>query len=207
MIGMVLVALGTAACGRDSGGRDEETSKRARGLDPARVSKVVPARLRVSVEGRVSFTYDDRVDLRVVTINDPKLSSLRFLSVGIEQPKVLPGGPAFRVAFDLAGAYRGAGTYELPAVGGDRTPASLDPGNLDPSALTQTFSKVYLYYWKRGDPTQSPRSAASVQAFENLLEPCRLEVGTDARSGKLTCPAVAGAGGETVSLTMEWSPR
>lgn len=211
-----LVVL-TGACSRGGGAPPRPTSRAPTSgqhqqrqtnvgpLDPNEVSKSLPSRLKVTVRGDVSLAYDATVNLRVVTINKPEVTELRFLSVGIEDVKKLSDGRAFRIAFDLVGDWRGRGRYALPAVG-RATVASVDPNTPDPNAAGRTLSRVYLTYFPLGDPASSAEAAKAGVSFENVLEACAVRVDDGgARSGKLDCPKVADAKGQTVSIAMEWS--
>ena len=169
------------------------------------MSRLVPSRLSVTVDGDTSFDFEDDVELRVVTIDLADEKSLKFLSVGMEKLRTLEGGAAFRIAFDLVGAYRGPGDYEIPAVGGQVTAPSIDPRNPDPNAAASGLSRVYLTYNRGGDPTKKPETAAAMQLFENPVAPCDLSVGKNGESGRLECPEVADANGQIVSIEMEWS--
>lgn len=194
------LVLVIGACG--GGGSDDNPQSEP--LDPDEVSRAVPSRLAVDVSGDVQFSFEGETDLRVVTINDPDISDLSFLSVGIEPFADLQDAGVFRIAFDLVGTFRGAGQYELPAAGEATTP-SVDPENPDPDATLSGLSKVYLTYNSEGDPTENPEFAVALQSFENAVQPCDLRVENDeGQSGRLECPEVATATGETVSITMEW---
>lgn len=179
-------------------------------LNPDEVSRLEASHLKVTVSGPVSFTWEDDVDLRIVVVNDPEVTSLRFLSVGIHDMKALEGGAQFRIAFDLAGRYGGPGTYQLPAIGGaPATLPSVDPRNPDPNPAAEGLSRIYLTYFKLKADADGGGSASIEVAhqFENVLEPCALEVGKNEQSGKLSCPRVADAKGTTVNVVMEWRSR
>lgn len=210
---VVCVALVGVGCASSEGGSAEEAEEEehtAPTLDPEEISRSIPAHLEVEVDGALSFTYDEEVPLRVVVINDPDVTPIRFLSVGLEELKPLGEGVSFRLAFDLAGLYDGPGRYELPAAGGGPPPERLDPESPDPNAAAEGISNVYLTYLEResgdeaGEGTPGPDSIKRANQFENVAEPCTVEVGPEERTGSLECPEVVGAGGETVSIRMEW---
>jgi hypothetical protein len=193
-----------------SSGNDAADATPKPSIDPEKVSKSVPSHLKVEVEGAVDFTYDDDTDLRIVTIDEPGLEQVRFLSVGIETFKKIAGGERFRIAFDLVGVYEGPGSYELPKVGGKEE--TVEPGSDAEGAaktLASDLSKPILIYYelKEGESSPGPDSVKRAHQFENAQEPCALKVRREARSGSLSCPEVADAEGKTVSIEMSWRPK
>lgn len=206
MVALGIVLIG-AACSTDgdgqsttsgSGGASQEIGE----ADPGEVSRSEPGHLRVTVEGDLSIEFSEDVDLRIVVIRHPEITVVRFLSVGIEQLQSLPDGTAFRVAFDLAGAFDGEGSYTLPAVGS--TAANPD----DPGAVVaQGVSKPFLIFSPGGLVTDNPEALGAIRSFENALEECAVEVTEDdGGAGSVDCPEVTDAEGNgQIRLHMEWA--
>ena len=209
VLAAVVLAVLTSSCGE----RQEDASQQPTpgpSIDPDEVSKSVPSHLKLEVDGEVVLSYDADTPLRIVTIDEPGLEQVRFLSVGIETFKKIGDGQ-FRIAFDLVGVYDGPGTYELPKVGGDDEPAADADADAEEAAeqVAGDLSKPILTYYVMKDAASTP-GADSIEAahvFENAQQPCEVEVGRDARSGKLSCPEVADAEGKTVSIEMTWEPQ
>jgi len=205
---LILLSLATVGCASSGDDAGDATPKAT--IDRDKVSKSIASHLKVAVDGAVSFTYDDDTDLRIVTIDEPGLEQVRFLSVGIEKFKKIAGGERFRIAFDLVGVYDGAGTYELPKVGGaEETAEPRSDAEGAAASLASDLSKPILIYYelKEGESSPGPDSVKRAHQFENAQRPCELEVGRQARSGSLHCPEVADAEGKTVSIEMSWGPE
>jgi hypothetical protein len=208
---MAAVVLAGCSGGSNTAGKskdDKEIGKdkteQIGDVDPNEMSRLVDGTLNVDVEGAATVSFRRKVPLRVVSINNREISTLKFLSVGIHDMYPAAAGATFRIAFDLAGDFDGAGRYELPAAGQVTVP-SANPDATDPNAAASGLSKVYFTYSPEGDPTKSKEAALALQSFENAVEPCELEVKDDrGESGRLECPEVVDAKGNTVSITMEW---
>lgn len=205
---LVAFAVGVTACSSGGGKSTDTNASRVGEFEEGEISRAEPGHLSVEVSGDLDFEYEDDVDLRIVVIQHPEVTAVRFLSVGIEQLKPLPDGTAFRIAFDLAGVFDGAGRYELPAAGETVSPpVSTDPDNPGASAV-QGVSKPYLIYSPKG-LTENPADVAAVRSFENALKPCELDVDRDdGGKGTLECPDVTDTAGEgRISFRMEWEPK
>ena len=92
-VGALLAAVTMAFAACSSGG--DKPSGTADGKEEvvgedAEVSRSEPGRLKVEVDGDVEFSFDEEVDLRIVVIRHPRVTVVRFLSVGIEQFEDLP---------------------------------------------------------------------------------------------------------------------
>lgn len=186
-----------------AGTATETTTQEIGDFEQGEISRSSPGHLRVEVRGDVAFEWDENVNLRIVVIEHPEVTAVRFLSVGIEQLQSLEDATAFRVAFDLAGVFDGAGDYELPKAG--ETRAGPDPG----AAVAAGVSKPFLIYSPKGQVESDPTAVAELRSFENALQPCALEVREDdGGAGTLECPEVADSFGEgRIALRMEWEER
>jgi hypothetical protein len=208
----VALALAASACG-DGGGTATTTNTTSAstatsapaGIDPDEVSRAVQGRVVVRVSGSQDFEFEGDVDLRLVFIDEPEVSALRFLSVGTERyhPTGRDSGH-FQVAFDLVG-FRGARTYELPAIGGATVP-TVDSDNPDANAAAAGFSRPYLRVTPSGDPAEDREALRDLVTYENPLTPCTLEVTDAGRSGTLHCEELAAADPDSVvTLDMRWT--
>lgn len=199
----IILALAlTGGCGGGSAEGDAapattESSGRAGMLD-----ETFKARYAVTLTGALMVTHDSTLDLRLTklgaTAEDAAPSNLDILSVGpVDVVQTgLDDGSAFRAVFDIT-HYGGDGDYEIPA-GSPRSAA--EGAAVGTAAPSPNLSNAVVQVWPDGDREKPPASI-----FDDRLDPCRLTIRDNGRSGTLVCPRLRSEAGEaTVSLTMEW---
>lgn len=160
-------------------------------------SRLERAHVEVIVSGSVSFSYDKkRTPVQIVVVRAEQ-QALKLLSVGLSEYEAAGRDGRFRTAFDLLGVYGGPGSYSLSA------------GALDASApaapLQSSSGGAFLQYFKLKDPSGrfTPENSEG-REFNQLMEPCSIEVTKGEESGSLTCPKLADLSGAVVSLKMTW---
>jgi hypothetical protein len=188
----VIAALPLAACG----GGDDDAGQAATtvAFDIRPKSRAVEARFQVRADGKIALDYDETTEVQIVTFHAKK-QEVSLLSVGVIGFRNLADGRQFRVAFDLAGSYRGDGKYSIKAKTSDAVHSGVDLSNV-------TFLVVDLK-----DPA-APQSAENIEnafKFDRPQESCTITVEGQASSGVVECKKLSDETGETVHLRMQWS--
>lgn len=152
------------------------------------------ARVTVRVSGAENYRWEGRQLLRF--LREGALGeSVNLLSVGAVLPQALDDPrDRFRWAFDLINQYADKpGSYTLER---DTGTSEVSSNILLISMRVKDGSKSAVFDW------------ADVERFveyTELQEPCVVEVGPEATSGTLSCPAVADAkSGQVVAIEAEW---
>lgn len=184
-------------------GDSDETNETGGSLDADEITRSFESAFAVEADGDVTVDHSDTAELRVVELNQPDVSALRFFSIGLDQPVVTDSGTAIRFAVDLAGDYEGPGHYEISAAG-ETTLPSVDPDSLDPNPAASGLSKVFLEFNPEGNPLEDPALSSETQIFDKLARACTLDVGDGGDSGRLECPELSDAEGNTIALTVTW---
>jgi hypothetical protein len=165
------------------------------------------AHVEVTVKGDEKFTWDDDVNLRVLTFRPTgQAEDLSLLSVGLQSFISLGGSDQFRAAFDLAGSYTGPKTYKIAKGSGSVTGTTANAQT--PQGIN--LSNAFVVWVRLKDPA-APLSGENLEVgkeFNRVKKECTIKVADKlVRSGSLDCPELENEKtGDTVSLKMTWSP-
>lgn len=167
-------------------------------------ARTIAGRLSVKVTGAVSFEFDKKVDLRLVTIL-PHEKKLRLLSVGIVQLENLNETDKFKVAFDLVGVYAGRpGDFTIPVGKSDVPTLTATPVTEDDPL---GFSNAIVSFFRLKDPAKplNLENLAKGHEFNVALAPCKVKVRGERESeGEVSCPKLKDPAGNTVRFDMSW---
>jgi hypothetical protein len=198
LVPLGLVALLATACGEASSapevkGEKEERSEEQGELDDRMLERTVT----IEIEGAQDAHVEKVLTTRVVTrVGEGELAQFSLAHVGPPEFVQLGGGRRLMVEVGVVGIYTGDGTYELPA--GIGPPPSKGPTVETEATGMVTSSVAAAVFVTEGD------DGPSETRFGYLLEPCQVELRSDATEGNVSCPALKSVGGEEVSLTMTW---
>lgn len=164
---------------------------------PTPVREELERNLEVTIGGARKHALRARQSMvfltREASGGDPQLSA-----VGLNPTKALvDGDTSLNPEVGLVGAYRGDGTYEIPA--GTGSPVPTTGPTVSPTAVVQGSYNVAVTFV---DASPRPRD----QRFAYLLEPCRLTLRSKATEGSISCPALVAANGDKISFAMTWGP-
>jgi len=164
-------------------------------------SRAEPARVTVTVTGDLSLTWEGESELRIVTLT-PEEESANIFSVGFEElHTTITDGERFRWAFDVLGAYNGAGTYMVPAGGGQGP----QPGGLETGLRSSAFLlHVTLAEGVDHGPPYTEEELLSATAYDQVLQDCTIIVSDDEATGTVDCPELANNEGHTISMDVTW---
>lgn len=188
--GLLALALGLvpllAACGGDD---DLSAPIREEHPGPGFTDRTVRVRLAMEVSGAEELSLDTETILQTIEIVGSEVPRITwFLSVSAAEIVELPDGRRLQFSADLTpGLYEGPGSYTLTEEGAVEVEGQQSP----------LGSGAYVQFL-RLDPETSTRR------FDRFAEPCTIEVDKDQRRGRVECPSLADAEGETVSLTWSW---
>lgn len=195
---LALLVLLAGCGGNGSGeGEPEESASPTEAASESDVDKSRTFRAKVHAEGTgaAAFTWDGEQEILLTRVGSPDIE-VNLLSAGFKNPEKLTTDPAyrFRWAFDLLNAYRDApGTFEIT---GDAVNAQ------------GLKSAAFLIWMKVKDPSKDAVFDMSevdfLKEFNQVQEPCTLEVGENESTGTLRCPALATKDGEVAGLTVTW---
>ncbi|HWH32314.1 MAG TPA: hypothetical protein VNU01_06545 [Egibacteraceae bacterium] len=198
-----LAAMLLAACGGGTAGGDDHsptaTAEETEAAANSQVDKSRTYRAKVHAEGTgaAPFTWDGEQEVVLTRVGGPDID-VNLLSAGFAVPEIVTDDPAhrFRWAFDLLNAYEDQpGTFQITA---------------DPVNAQGLKSKAFLIWMKVKDEHKDKEAVFEMdeveylKEFNQLQEPCTVEVGPNESSGTLTCTALATAEGEVAGLTVTW---
>lgn len=163
-------------------------------------SRILEGSLDIEVRGAVEFSWSGSTPLNVLTnVGAGSPEAFWQLTIGIMPEHIVDAdGTRFRTAFDLLG-YRGSGEYTLEAATpeGSPTPTPDDDaaGEEQPPAPGSLRGAALLLV--------APPGVEEPDRFNELEEPCTIEVRDRGHSGTVDCPAVSGDDGD-VAFTWSW---
>jgi len=197
---LLCVVLGVGGCSGDGSAvvDSEQVSAESRAVIEEHSSqRPVSMRVRVESTGAAQFTWEGVRDV-LLTRTGESGSEVNLLSVGFDTPEALPERPTdrFRWGIDLLSAYEDKpGTFTITS----------DP------VTSQGIKNVVLFIWMRvvGDKASEAavfdwEDVVFLERFEEIRQPCTLQVGEQALSGSVTCPELATKGGLVSAVTITW---
>lgn len=158
------------------------------------VTQVV-ADMEVEGTGAAPFSWTGEGLLHVTRVGTPEID-VNLLTVGFAEPMVVTNDPRhrFRWSFDLLDDYRDRpGTFTID----------------DETNESGMHSLAMLLFMRVEDPTKPAvydmEEVEFLKQFDQLAQPCQVEVGEDVLSGSLTCPELRSAEGESAGVRLSWT--
>jgi hypothetical protein len=160
--------------------------------------------VQITVRGTVNFACVGDAALRVLTFRPQgQAEDLSLLSVGFESYSPIGKTEQFRTAFDLAGAFKGPGTYTISKGSGSVTSAA---GQKPTGGVSLSDAFLVWVRLKDGTAALSKENLDLGREFNKVTKPCTIKVDDkDVHAGSLICPELTDAKGETVSLKLVWA--
>ena len=196
----VVMALMLVGCG---GGKPadppSETASPTEDASPAKSdvdkSRKFVARVTAVGTGAAVFDWEGEQEIILTRVGKSGMD-VNLLSAGFALPEIVTSDRSlrFRWAFDLLNAYADQpATFTIDGV---------------PEGQQGLRSSAFLIFMKVKDPSKDAvfdmKDVDFLKEFNQVKQPCTLEVGAGEKTGTLTCPELATKDGESAGLTVTW---
>lgn len=197
---LALLLVVSSGCARNEAPRTAEQPAPPISEDdtsPLDRSRDVSVRVHATITGAADVQWQGTEIMTIARVG--KLGTpVNLFSAGFTEPVRLPDEPTlrFRWAVELLDAYD-----DKP---GDHVIQPTVPGAAGVSSAFVVVlrvndaarDKLVVHDWGEVE---------SLRYYDHVRQPCTLHIGDDESEGRLHCPELATAEGETVAATIEWS--